>query len=292
MAILVDENTRVVVQGITGSAGQAHAKTMLEFGTKIVAGTKPGVDSGEVLGIPVFSTVKRAVEEKGANASIILVPPSAAKGAALEAIAAGIKLIVVAPEHIPIHDELEIMEAARANGVTVVGPNTAGIIAPSKKCKIGFVPNKYYIPGRVGLMSRSGTLMYEAGSRLKKAGIGESTAIGVGGDMVIGSRFADLLQKFESDPETDVSFIVGEIGGSQEEEAAQLVSSGKIKKPVVAYIVGRSAPKGKRMGHAGAIMSGDAGTMESKINAMREAGINVVSTMDEAVREVAKYAGA
>lgn len=292
MAILVDENTRVVVQGMTGSAGQAHTKTMLEFGTNVVAGTKPGVAEGtEVLGIPVYPTVKRAVDEKGANASIIFVPPSAAKGAALEAIDAGIKLLVVVPEHIPIHDGIEIMEAARARGVTVIGPNTAGLIAPSKRCKIGFVPNKYYMPGSVGLMSRSGTLMYEAGSRLKRAGIGESTAIGVGGDMVIGSRFADLLQRFEADPDTKVSLIVGEIGGTQEEEAAQLVLSGRVRKPVVAYIVGRSAPKGKRMGHAGAIMSGDTGTMESKLKAMKAAGIAVASTMDEAVSEVARYAG-
>lgn len=289
MAILVDENTRVVVQGITGTAGQAHTSTMIAFGTKIVAGTKPGVAEGtRVLGAPVYPTVKRAIEESGANTSIIFVPPAFAKGAAMEAIDAGIKLIVLVPEHIPIQDVLSVVEAAKAAGATVVGPNTAGLIAPSLKCKVGFVPNKYYTPGTVGLISRSGTLMYEAGSRLTKAGMGQSTAIGVGGDMVVGSRFAELLERFEADPQTKATLMVGEIGGSQEEEAARLIASGKIRKPVVAYIVGQSAPKGKRMGHAGAIVSADTGTMESKLAALQGSGVKVARTMDEAVRLIAE----
>ncbi|MBI4015159.1 MAG: succinate--CoA ligase subunit alpha [Candidatus Aenigmarchaeota archaeon] len=281
MAILVNSETKVCVQGITGKAGTLHTGTMLEYGTKIVSGVRPGAEGEEVLGIPVFNRVSTAVEETGANSSIIFVPAAMAKGAALEAINAGIKLIVIIPEHVPLHDELEIMQAAEDSGIVVVGPNTPGLIAPSLKCKIGFVPNKYYIPGSVGVMARSGTLTYEIVSRLTLAGIGQSTAIGVGGDPVIGSRFPDLIKKFEADPETKVILLIGEVGGTQEEEAAALVADGKIKKPVVAYIAGFSAPPGKRLGHAGAIISGSQGTMESKLKSFQKAGIAVAKTPSE-----------
>ncbi len=278
MAILVDENTKLCVQGITGKAGSLHTSTMLEYGTKIFAGVRPGAEGEEVYGIPVFNRVSTAVEETGVNASIIFVPAAMAKGAALEAIAAGIKLIVIIPEHVPIHDSLEIMAAAEEAGATVVGPNTPGFIAPSLKCKIGFVPNRYYIPGPVGVAARSGTLTYEIVSRLTLAGIGQSTAIGVGGDPVIGTRFPELLKRFEADSETKVILLIGEVGGTQEEEAAALVETGKIKKPVIAYIAGFSAPPGKRLGHAGAIISGSHGTMESKLRAFERAGIAVAKT--------------
>ncbi|MGC8694268.1 MAG: succinate--CoA ligase subunit alpha [Candidatus Micrarchaeia archaeon] len=284
MAILIDKDTKVVVQGITGTAGKAHTRTMLDFGTNIVAGTKPGASGETVYNIPVFSTVKEAIEKTGANTSIVLVPAQFAKSAAIESINAGIKLIVIAPEHVPIHDVMEIIENAKRKGCTIIGPNTAGIIAPSLKCKVGFVPNRYYMPGSIGIASRSGTLLYEFGNRLTSNNLGQSTCVGVGGDSVVGMRMADIVKLFEKDPETKVSLLIGEVGGTQEEEVAELVANGVIKKPVVAYLVGKSAPKDKRMGHAGAIMLQGKGTIESKIKILKEAGVEVADTMEDAVR--------
>ncbi len=283
MGIIVDENTRVVVQGITGNAGSAHTKTMMDFGTKIVAGTKPGGAGQEVLGVPVFNTVKEAVEETGANTSIMFVPAKAAKGAAFEAIDAGIKTIVVIPEHVPPLDTIAIVEKANRNDVVMVGPNTPGIITPRAKTKVGFVPNQYYIPGNVGVASRSGTLTYEIVSRLTKNGIGQSTCLGVGGDPIVGTPFPLAARRFQDDTDTKVMLFVGEIGGSQEEEVAALVKEGVITKPVVAYMAGYSAPKGKRLGHAGALISGTTGSMESKIAAFASAGVKVAKTPDDVV---------
>ncbi|MEM0201552.1 MAG: succinate--CoA ligase subunit alpha [Candidatus Micrarchaeaceae archaeon] len=291
MAILIDENTRVIVQGITGTAGRAHTKTMLQFGTNIVAGVKPGSEGEKVENVPVYSTVEEAMREGKANASIIFVPAKFAKAAAIEAINAGIKLLVLPPEHIPIHDTMYVLELANRMGTKIIGPNTAGIIAPGIRCKIGFVPNKYYIDGHVGVASRSGTLLYEFGSRLTLEGLGQSTCIGVGGDPIVGTRIGNVLQMFEHDPKTKVSLIIGEIGGTQEEEVADLIASGLIKKPVVAYIVGRSVPAGKRMGHAGAIMYGEKGTMESKIKALSKAGVNIAGTMQDTVDIVKNLIG-
>jgi len=289
MAILIDKETKVVVQGITGTAGRAHVQTMRAFGTNIVAGTKPGTSGEEVDGIPVFSTVKEAIDKRGANTAIVFVPAKFAKAAALESINAGIKTIVVTPEHVPIQDTIEIIETARKKGATIIGPNTAGIIAPSLKIKVGFVPNKYYIPGNIGVASRSGTLLYELGSRLTASGLGQSTCVGVGGDPIVGTRLAEVLKMFEKDPETHAMLIIGEIGGTQEEEVAKLVSEGVIKKPVVAYIVGKSVPAGKRMGHAGAIMEGEHDTIESKINILKNAGIEVAETLQQTIDLLRKY---
>lgn len=283
MSILVDENTKVVIQGITGNAGRRHAKTMLEYGTNIVAGARPGAQGEDILGIPVFNKVRTAVEKEGANTSVLFIPALVVKGAALEAIDAGIKLLVIIPEHVPLHDVIEIKEEAKNAGAVIVGPNTPGMIAPLLKCKLGFVPNQYYIPGPVGVASRSGTLTYEIVSRLTLAGIGQSTCIGVGGDPVVGIRFPELLREFEKDEKTKVILLIGEIGGTAEEESAELIINGEMKKPVVAYIAGYSAPKEKQIGHAGAIISGERGTMENKLRAFENAGVLVAKTPSEVV---------
>ncbi len=285
---MIDSSTRVVVQGITGKAGSLHTKTMLEYGTNIVAGVRPGAEGEEVHGILVYNKVKSAVAEHDANASILFVPGPLVKGAALEAINAGIRLLVIIPEHVPIHDTIEIMEHARKKGAAVVGPNTAGLIYPEYKCKIGFVPNKYFIPGPVGIGSRSGTLMYELVARLTRSNIGQSLCVGVGGDPIVGMRFPQLLRIFQKDKNTKAILLIGEIGGTQEEDAAELVVSGEITKPVVAYMAGHSAPKEKKIGHAGAIVSGEKGTMESKLRAFEKAGIGVAKTPGEVVNLICK----
>lgn len=288
MSILLNAETKVVVQGITGSAGGMHTKNMLEYGTKIVAGVRPGAEGQEVHGVPVFNTVKSAVEKTGANTSILFVPGGVVKSAAIEAMDAGIKLLVIVPEHVPLHDTMEIVTYAKKKGVVVIGPNTAGMIAPESKTKVGFVPNGYFVPGSVGVASRSGTLMYEIISRLTLNELGQTTCIGVGGDPIVGTRFPELLKMFQKDPQTKAILLIGEIGGSQEEDAAALVSSGVVTKPVIAYIAGRSAPKGKKIGHAGAIVAGDKGTMESKLAAFEDAGIKVAKTPGEVVELVRK----
>ncbi len=281
MGILVDKNTKLIVQGITGNAGSHHTMTMLKYGTNIVGGVRPGAEGQTVEGISVYNTVKDAIGRTGANASIIFVPAAGAKSASLEAIDAGIKLLVIPPEHIPIHDVMDIMNSAKAADVTIVGPNTAGFIEPPERCKIGFVPNKYFLPGNVGIASRSGTLLYELSAILTTNGIGQSLCIGVGGDPIVGMRFKDIFKRFEKDENTKSILLIGEIGGSQEEEAAELVKSGKITKPVVAYIAGQFAPEGEKMGHAGAIIYGNSGTMKSKLDSFAEAGIKVASTLKE-----------
>lgn len=278
----------MVVQGITGNAGSTHAKTMLEYGTKVVAGVKPGGAGQEVLGVPVYDTVKDAVAAKGANTAIMFVPAKAAKGAAFEAIDAGIKTLVVIPEHVPPLDVIAILEKAEQNGVMVVGPNTPGIINPGAKTKVGFVPNQYYIPGNVGVASRSGTLTYEIVSRLTNKGIGQSTCLGVGGDPIVGTPFPKIVRMFQEDSETKVILLVGEIGGSQEEEVAELVKKGVVTKPVIAYIAGSTAPQGKRLGHAGALISGEKGTIASKLSAFDSSGIKVAKMPKEVVELVEK----
>jgi succinyl-CoA synthetase alpha subunit len=274
MAILVNEQTRVLVQGITGYQGEFHGRRMLEFGSKVVAGTSPGKGGGAVAGVPVFDTIAEAVAQTGANASCIFVPARGAKDAALEAIASHLDPVVIITEHIPVHDAIEIVATARAAGVHVVGPNGPGLTSPGK-CKIGIMPNTLFKPGPVGLVSRSGTLTYEIVAGLTNAGLGQSTALGLGGDPVVGLTFQEAIEMFARDPETKAIVMVGEIGGAAEEEAARYIQA-SVKKPVVGYIAGLTAPPGKRMGHAGAVISGTEGTAQGKIKAMEAAGIRVV----------------
>ncbi|GBD29987.1 Succinate--CoA ligase [ADP-forming] subunit alpha [bacterium HR32] len=273
MAVLVGEHTRVLVQGITGYQGEFHTARMLEFGTRVVAGVTPGKGGTQVHGVPVFDTVEEAVENTGANASCVFVPARFAKDAALEAIAAGLDPVVVITEHVPVHDAITVVDFARRRGVHVVGPNCPGVTAPGR-CKIGIMPSHLFRPGPVGLVSRSGTLTYEIVAGLSAAGLGQSTAVGMGGDPVVGTTFVELLELFETDPETEVIVLVGEIGGSAEEEAARFIQE-RVRKPVVAYVAGRTAPPGKRMGHAGAVISGTEGTAQAKVEALERAGVAV-----------------
>lgn len=272
MAIIIDEKTKVLVQGITGNQGSFHASQMLAYGTRVVAGVAPGKAGQEVHGIPVHETVEAAVEMHGANASIVFVPAAFAKDAAFEAIDAGIKVLVLIPEHIPVQDAMEIMAYSQEKGVTVIGPNTFGIISAGK-CKMGIMPNHIYKPGPVGVVARSGTLSYEIAFGLTNAGLGQTTVVGMGGDRVIGTSFIDVLKRFEVDSETKAVVMVGEIGGSAEEEASEYIK--QMSKPVVAYLAGKSAPPGKRMGHAGAIIERGRGTFESKVKALTAAGAAV-----------------
>lgn len=273
MAILVDKNTRVIVQGITGYQGEFHTKLMLEYGTKIVAGVTPGKGGLLVHGIPVYDTIEEALIEKEANASICFVPAPYAKSAILEAIDAGLNIITVITERIPIHDSMEVVKYAKDRGTVLIGPNTAGVISPIE-CKLGIMPSHIFQRGKVGIISRSGTLTYEIASTLTRKGLGQSTCVGIGGDLITGLNFIEVLQMFEMDEETEAMVIIGEIGGSSEEEAAEYIKD-HIKKPVVAYIAGRTAPSGKRMGHAGAIVSGRTGTAETKIKALNSVGVAI-----------------
>lgn len=279
MSILVHEDTRVVVQGITGRHGSFHTKLMLEYGTKIVAGVTPGREGETLLGIPVYDEVETAVKRHGANASIIFVPRVAAGDAAIEAITAGLKVVVVITEHIPVHDMLIVKEEADNAGAVVVGPNTPGLISPGK-CKLGIMPSDIFERGNIGIVSRSGTLTYEIVYALSQAGLYQSTCVGKGGDPITGTSTIRLLELFENDPETEAIVVIGEIGGSEEELAAQFIKD-HMTKPVVAYVAGRSAPPEKRMGHAGAIISGGKGTAQSKIEAFRAAGIDVAARPSE-----------
>lgn len=283
MSVLVDEKTRVLVQGITGTAAQHHTELMLQYGTQIVAGARPGAAGQKVHGVPVFDTPDDAVRATGANASILFVPAVAMKDAAFAAIDAGITLLVMVSEHVPLHDALEIVAAARHQGVRVIGPNTPGLIAPPASVKIGFVPAQYYLPGPVGVASRSGTLTYEIVSRLTHVGIGQTTCVGVGGDPVVGTSFAALARAFQADPMTEIILLIGEVGGGMEEEVAELVAAGEITKPIVAYLAGRTAPEGKRMGHAGAIISGGRGSIASKLAAFGRADIPVAEVPADVV---------
>ena len=272
MGILIDEKTRVVIQGITGNQGRFHCRQMIEYGTRVVAGAAPGRGGQDVEGVPVYDTVRDTVERHGANASIVFVPAAFACDAAMEAIDAGIKVVAIITEHIPVHDAMAVMAFAATRGAVVVGPNTFGVIAPGR-CKIGIMPNTVYTPGPVGVVARSGTLSYEIGASLTAAGLGQSTVIGLGGDRVVGLSFTDVLRRFEADEETRAVVLVGEIGGTAEEEAAEYIKG--MTKPAVAYLAGRGAPPGKRMGHAGAIIERGKGTFESKAQALKAAGVAV-----------------
>lgn len=273
MAIIATSSTRVVVQGITGYQGSYHSKAMREFGTKVVAGTSPGKGGTTVNDIPVFESVAEAVRETNANTSCVFVPAPFCKDAALEAIDAGVGTIVIVTEHLPVLDAIHVVAAARAKGVTVIGPNCPGVASPGK-AKVGIIPNKIFKEGSVGVVSRSGTLTYEIVNAMTEAGIGQSTCVGIGGDRVSGTSFTDVLELFQKDRQTKKIVLVGEIGGTAEEDAAEFIRN-KVDKPVVAYIAGRTAPPGKRMGHAGAIIARGRGTAESKIKALEAAGAKV-----------------
>ena len=273
MAVYIDEKSNILVQGITGNQGSFHARQMLNYGTKIAAGVSPGKKGQQVEGIPVYDSVLEAVQNHSIQASVLFVPAPFAKDGALEAIDAGIKVLVLVPEHIPVHDAMDIMSYAQRKGTVVVGPNTFGIVS-SGKCKIGIMPNQFFVPGPVGIVARSGTLSYEIVGNLKNAGLGTSTVVGLGGDRVVGLNFIDVLKEFEKDAETQVMVMVGEIGGSAEEEAAEYIKA-HISKPVVAYLAGKSAPPGKRMGHAGAIIERGKGTFDGKVKALTAAGVQV-----------------
>ncbi len=270
--IFLDEDTRCVVQGITGKQGSFHTKSMLEYNTNIVAGTSPGKGGQEFEGVPVYNSIAEIKEELDVNASIIFIPAPFAKDAAFEAISQ-LELAVIITEHIPVQDSMEITHYARKNDCKVIGPNTPGIITPGVG-KLGIMPTHIFNPGDIGIVSRSGTLTYEVASQITNAGLGQSTCLGIGGDPVVGMDFADVLQKFQEDPKTKAMAMIGEIGGNAEEKAAEYIAE-NITKPVVAYIAGRTAPPGKRMGHAGAIIEGDTGTAESKIKALKAAGVEV-----------------
>lgn len=273
MSVLIDNNTKVIVQGITGRDGSFHAAKMKEYGTQVVGGTSPGKGGQEVDGIPVFNTVKEAVAATGANTSIIFVPAPFAKDAMLEAIDGGVKLVVCITEGVPVLDAVEAQNYARVKGVKVIGPNCPGLISPGKSM-VGIMPTGVFKQGHTGVISRSGTLTYEVVYDLVESGMGISTAVGVGGDPVVGLYFEDLLQMFQDDPETDSIAMIGEIGGDAEERAAQYIKA-HVTKPVAVFISGRQAPPGKQMGHAGAIISGGSGSAEGKIKALEAAGVPV-----------------
>ena len=276
MAVLVDKNTRLIVQGITGKEGTFHMLQMRDYGTNVVGGVTPGKGGTTHEGVPVFNTVAEAVKETGANASVIYVPPAFAADAIMEAGDAGLPLVVAITEGIPISDMVKTKEYLRGRDTRVIGPNCPGIISPGK-CKIGIMPGHIHKEGRIGVVSRSGTLTYEAVGQLTALGLGQSTAIGIGGDPIIGTTHTDALKLFQEDDETDAIVMIGEIGGTAEEDAAEYAKA-NVKKPIVAFIAGQTAPPGRRMGHAGAIISGGKGTAAEKMKALTEAGIRVVES--------------
>jgi succinyl-CoA synthetase alpha subunit len=276
VSIFADEKTRLLVQGITGREGSFHARQMLEYGTQIVAGVTPGKGGQRFEGaVPVFDTVAEAVEKTGANTTVIYVPPMAAAAAIIEAADAGMPLIVCITEGIPVMHMSRVMPFVRSRGVRLIGPNCPGLITPGSRTKVGIIPGNICTAGRVGLVSRSGTLTYEVVNHLTRAGIGQSTCVGIGGDPIIGTNFIDCLRAFQDDPATDAIVMLGEIGGTDEQKAAEFVTA-HVTKPVVGFIAGQTAPKGRRMGHAGAIISGSSGTAEEKIGAFEAAGIRVM----------------
>jgi len=292
MSILVGKDTRVLVQGITGRQGRFHTEQMLNYGTAIVGGVTPGKGGQTVLDLPVFNTVYEAVQKTGANATVLYVPPSGAADSILEAVDAGIPLIVCITEGIPVLDMCRVRQYLKGRNTVLIGPNCPGIITPGA-CKIGIMPGYIHRPGHVGVISRSGTLTYEAVKQLSDRGIGQSTVIGIGGDPVKGTGFTDLLKRFEEDPDTCAVVMNGEIGGSGEEEAAEYIRE-HMTKPVAAFIGGQTAPAGKRMGHAGAIISEGKGTAEGKIRALKDAGVQVALTPDkigEALEKAVRLAG-
>ncbi|MDZ7715464.1 MAG: succinate--CoA ligase subunit alpha [Balneolaceae bacterium] len=279
MSVLVGNDTRLVVQGITGSEGSFHAEQMIEYGTNVVAGVTPGKGGQTHLDLPVYNTVADAVQKENANTSVIFVPPAFAGDAISEAAFAGIEVIICITEGIPVKDMIVAKQIVKSYGATLIGPNCPGVITPGE-AKIGIMPGSIFTPGKVGLISRSGTLTYEAVDQLSKAGLGQSTAIGIGGDPVIGTNHTDAVKLFEADDDTEAIVLIGEIGGTAEEEAAAYIEN-NVDKPVVAFIAGSTAPPGRRMGHAGAIISGGEGGADSKKKALRDAGVTVVDSPAE-----------
>ncbi len=279
MSILVDGSTRLLVQGITGNEGSFHAQRCTEYGTKVVAGVTPGKGGSKHLGVPVFNTVERAMLETGANASLMFVPPAFAADGILEAIDAGMPLVVCITEGIPVLDMVKVHRYLRGKSTRLIGPNCPGVISPGK-CKAGIMVGEIHLPGDVGVVSRSGTLTYDVVSQLTSLGIGQSTCVGIGGDSLPGSTFVDILTLFQADADTKAVVLIGEIGGTMEQEAAEFISQ-KMTKPVVAYVAGSTAPPGKRMGHAGAIITGSAGKASEKIKALSQAGAVIAPTPAE-----------
>jgi succinyl-CoA synthetase alpha subunit len=284
MAILVDGETRLLVQGLTGSEGRFHGLRNRAYGTNVVAGVTPGKGGADVEGIPVFGTVAEAVAESGANTSLVFVPARFAPDAVYEAVDAGIETVVCITEHIPVHDTMRLVAYVRSRGATMIGPNCPGALSPGK-ANVGIIPAQFFDPGKIGVVSKSGTLTYQIGNELKQAGEGNSSIVGIGGDPIIGSDFIDILKLYEADPETELIVMVGEIGGDAEERAAEFIAA-EISKPVVAYIAGFTAPPGKQMGHAGAIISGSSGTAQAKKEALEAKGVRV----GESPTETAKIA--
>jgi len=291
MSILVNKSTKVVVQGITGREGSFHTEQMMAYGTNVVAGVVPGKGGQEHLGVPIFDTVAAAVAATGADASFIIVPPPFAADAIMESAAAGVPVVVCVTEGIPVHDMVRAKAFVDTTSSRLIGPNCPGLMTPGE-CKIGFIPNHVAKPGPVGIVARSGTLTYEVIQALTEGGYGQSTAVGIGGDPVLGMSFKDVLPMFAADEHTEAVVMVGEIGGSDEEDAAEHVVARGFGKPVVAFISGRTAPPGKRMGHAGAIISGNKGTAQSKIDALTKAGAGIADTIEDVVRLVGERLGA
>jgi succinyl-CoA synthetase alpha subunit len=285
VSILIDKNSRIVVQGITGKEGMFHTEQMIAYGSKVVAGVTPGKGGRTCLGAPIFNTVSQAVKETGADVSLIFVPPAFAADAACEASDAGVRLAAVITEHIPVKDMILTKAFFKARGTMLAGPNCPGVITPGQ-CKLGIMPGYIHKPGSVGVISRSGTLTYDVGHQLTQSGLGQSTCIGIGGDPVNGLKFDDLLKMFADDPQTEAVCLIGEIGGDAEEKAAALVKQG-YDKPVFGFVAGLTAPPGKRMGHAGAIISGSKGRAQNKLAAMEDAGITVIKSLGEFGRTVA-----
>ena len=289
MAIIVDSDTRLLVQGITGREGSFHARRNKAYGTSVVAGVTPGKGGAEVEGIPVFDSVREAVAERSPNTALVFVPARFASDAIYEAVDAGIETVICITEGVPAHDMLRVYNYIRPRGITMVGPNCPGVLSPGK-ANVGIIPAEIFKEGNIGLVSRSGTLTYQIGHELTQLGIGQSTIVGIGGDPVVGSSFLDVLARFEDDPETEYVVMVGEIGGAEEEKAAEFIEAG-MTKPVVAYIAGFTAPPGKTMGHAGAIISGTSGTAQAKKEALEACGVRVGTNPTEVARLVAELVG-